>query len=225
MSCRASVAIATPRLASRSAVSSPRTIRTALGYRVVPSSYLPYARRRFGDQVPHVGATYTHTLLGEALPSRAASLRALTPDAIFHAIGPVEGGPWMSDAIVFISHNKIKPGKFDALKAYAPRVAETIDRDKPGTVVFLMYADPDGNQASIVHVFPDGGDMQRHLEGVDARASEAFELIETTGYEIYGSPNEQVLEMMREYASKLGVGLAVRPDNMAGYVRVGSSRR
>jgi hypothetical protein len=31
--------------------------------------------------------------------------------------------------------------------------------------------------------------------------------------------------MMREYASKLGVELAVRPDNMAGYVRVGSSRR
>jgi hypothetical protein len=49
----------------------------------------------------------------------------------------------MSDAIVFISHNQIKPGKFDALKAYAPRVAEAIDRDKPGTVVFLMYADPE----------------------------------------------------------------------------------
>jgi hypothetical protein len=51
------------------------------------------------------------------------------------------------------------------------------------------------------------------------------EYIETTGYEIYGSPNEQTLEMMREYASKLGVELAVQPDNMAGYIRVGSSRR
>jgi hypothetical protein len=131
----------------------------------------------------------------------------------------------MSDAIVFISHNKVKPGRFDALKAYAPRVAEAIDRDKPGTVVFLMYADPEGTRASIVHVFPDGDAMQRHLEGVDARASEAFEYIETTGYEIYGSPNEQTLEMMREYASKLGVELAVQPDNMAGYIRVGSSRR
>jgi quinol monooxygenase YgiN len=80
----------------------------------------------------------------------------------------------MSDAIVFISHNKVKPGRFDALKAYAPRVAEAIDRDKPGTVVFLMYADPEGSRASIVHVFPDGDAMQRHLEGVDARASEAF---------------------------------------------------
>jgi hypothetical protein len=151
-------------------------------------------------------------------------LRASTPDAIFHAIGPVEGGHWMSDAIVFISHNRIKPGKFDALKAYAPSVAETIGRDKPGTVVFLMYADPEGTQVSIVHVFPGDDDMQRHLEGVDARASEAFEFIETTGYEIYGSPDEQILEMMRGYASKLGVGLAVRPDNLAGYVRVGSVR-
>jgi quinol monooxygenase YgiN len=71
----------------------------------------------------------------------------------------------MSDAIVFISHNQIKPGKFDALKAYAPRVAEAIDRDKPGTVVFLMYADPEGTRASIFHVFPDGDAMQRHLEG------------------------------------------------------------
>jgi hypothetical protein len=131
----------------------------------------------------------------------------------------------MSDAIVFISQNRIKPGKFDALKAYAPKVAEAIDRDKPGTVVFLMYADRMGTQASIVHVFPDGDDMQRHLEGVDARASEAFEFIETTGYEIYGAPNEQILEMMREYASRLNVELIVRSDNLAGYTRVGSERR
>ena len=97
--------------------------------------------------------------------------------------------------------------------------------DKPGTVVFVMYADHKGTQASIVHVFPDADDMQRHLEGVDARASEAFEFIETTGYEIYGSPNEQVLEMMREYASKLNVELIIRSDNLAGYTRVGSERR
>ena len=129
----------------------------------------------------------------------------------------------MSDAIVFISHNRIKPGKFEALKAYAPEITAIIDRDKPGTVIFLTYANEKATEAHIVHVFPDPEAMQRHLEALDERASAAFEFIETTGYEIYGSPNEQVLETMRDFASRLGAELTVCPDNLAGYLRFGSA--
>ena len=125
----------------------------------------------------------------------------------------------MAGPIVFISHNRIKPGKLDELTAYAPQVADRIERDKPGTVVFLMYTADQGSDAHIVHVFPDAEAMQAHMEGLDERAAAAFEFIETTGYEIYGSPSDPVLETMRAYADRSAVPLTVYPDHMAGYVR------
>lgn len=131
-----------------------------------------------------------------------------------------KGAP-MSEPIVFISHNRIKQGKLDGLEEYAPQITEMIEREKPGTVVFLTYANEDGTEAHILHVFPDADAMAKHLEGLDERASASFEYIETSGYEIYGSPGERVLELMRGFAGNLGVPLVVQPRHLAGYVRCG----
>ena len=125
----------------------------------------------------------------------------------------------MSEAIVFISHNRVKPGQFDGLRSFAPEITDIIRESKPGTEVFLSYADPEGTEAHVIHVFPDAEAMQRHLEGLDERASKAFEFMETTAYEIYGSPGDQILEMMRGMAASMGVALAVWPNNLAGYLR------
>ena len=128
----------------------------------------------------------------------------------------------MSEAIVFISHNRIKPGKLEGLKSFAPEITGIIEREKPGTLAMITYADEEGTEAHIVHVFPNADAMQRHLQGLDERASAAFEFIETTGYEIYGSPSGELLEMMRGFASQLGAELSVRPQSLAGYLRASS---
>ena len=125
----------------------------------------------------------------------------------------------MADVVVFISHNRVKPGQFEGLERFAPEITGIIERDKPGTAAMLTYANEDGTEVSIVHVFPDAGAMQRHLEGLDDRAAKAFEYMETVGYEIYGSPGAGVLEMMRGFAATLGADLTVRPGNLAGYLR------
>jgi quinol monooxygenase YgiN len=125
----------------------------------------------------------------------------------------------MSDPIVFISHSRIKQGELEALKRYAQEIAPVIERGKPGTVVFLAYTDEAGSELHMVHAFPDADAMRRHLEGVDERVAAASELIETTGYEIYGSPSKPVLETMRAFAAELGVPLTVRPSHLGGYVR------
>jgi hypothetical protein len=129
----------------------------------------------------------------------------------------------MSDPVLFISHSRVREGKFEALKGYAPGVAAAIEESKPGTVVFLACVDEGGSELHMVHVFPDAEAMRLHLEGVDERVSAASELVETSGYEIYGSPTEPVLETMRAFADELGVPLTVRPDHLAGYVRPSST--
>jgi hypothetical protein len=61
----------------------------------------------------------------------------------------------MSGPIVFISHNAVKESKLEGFRDAFGEVGEALDAEKPGTVVFLAFADEDGSEVSVVHVFPD----------------------------------------------------------------------
>jgi len=87
----------------------------------------------------------------------------------------------MSAPIVFVSHNAVKQGKLEGFRDAFADVARALDAEKPGTVVFLAFANEDGTQVSVVHVFPDAAAMGAHLEGVEERMGVAAGYIETKG--------------------------------------------
>ena len=115
----------------------------------------------------------------------------------------------------------MKDGKLEGFRNAFGQVAQVLDAEKPGTVVFLAFAADDGSEVSIVHVFPDADAMGRHLQGVQERMGTAVEFIQTKGYEIYGAPSGPVLEAMRGFADAEGVPLHVRGDHVGGYLRPG----
>ena len=125
----------------------------------------------------------------------------------------------MSGPIVFMSHNVVKDGKLQGFRDAFGEVAVALDAEKPGTVVYLAFAQEDGSEVSVVHVFPDAEAMGRHLQGVQERMAKAVGFIETTGYEIYGAPSEPVLEAMRGFAEAEGVPLQVQREYLGGYLR------
>ena len=127
----------------------------------------------------------------------------------------------MLGPIVFISHNIVKDGKLEGFRNAFGQVAQALHAEKPGTVVFLAFADEDGSEVSVVHVFPDADAMGRHLDGVQERMGTAVEFIRTTGYEIYGAPSEPLLDAMRGFATSEGVPLQVQTDHIGGYLRTG----
>ena len=128
----------------------------------------------------------------------------------------------MTQPSVFVSHSRVKDGRLESFRAFLREGSQALEADKPGTVVFLAYADASGTEATIVHAFPDADAMDAHLQGVAERSSAADAFIQTTGYEIYGSPSPQVLEAMQRFATSEGVPLAVRPDHLGGYLRPGT---
>jgi quinol monooxygenase YgiN len=127
----------------------------------------------------------------------------------------------MSGPIVFISHNTVKDGKLEGFREAFGEVADALDTEKPGTVVYLAFADEGGSEVSVVHVFPDAEAMGRHLQGVQERMAKAVGFIQTTGYEIYGAPSDPVLEAMRGFAEAEGVPLQVQHGYLGGYLRPG----
>jgi quinol monooxygenase YgiN len=125
----------------------------------------------------------------------------------------------MSEPIVFISRNRVKEGKLDDFKVAYQAGAERLRREKPGTVAFLAYASEDGAEVTIIHVFPDADAMDRHMEGVAERSKEAYQFIGSAGFEIYGRPNDDVLQMMKQLASPV-LPVTVRPQSLGGYLRL-----
>ena len=127
----------------------------------------------------------------------------------------------MSEPIVLISHHKIKEGKMDAFRAVFPQGTQLIWEQKPGTLVFLSYADEDSGEVSFVHVFPDAEAVDVHLEGVDERSKQAYEFMQPKSLEIYGSPSDEALEIM-EPTTGSGVTLSINKDSIGGFLRLKS---
>ena len=123
------------------------------------------------------------------------------------------GGP-----IVFISHQRVKPGRFDEFAEFFAEGSKAIETDKPGTVVFLAYADRERGETRIVHVFPDAQAMDRHMEGADERSARAYEFLEPLEIDVYGSPSPGVVAEIEALAGH-GVRVRLMRELVGGYLR------
>ena len=124
----------------------------------------------------------------------------------------------MSGPIVFISHFKIKEGKFDDVKQLSQNVSEFIEGNKPGTAAFLQFTNEEGTELSIIHVFPDADAFDKHNEGAGERSNKAFEVIVPTRREIYGLPSDQAMAILTPPEGS-GITLNQMPQLVGGYIR------
>lgn len=126
----------------------------------------------------------------------------------------------MSDAIVFISHSRVRDGKVDQLREFMTTGIPLLEAGKPRTLALLPYLSEDETELAIIHVFANADAFDAHLEGVAERAGAADEVIEITRYEIFGRPNPSALGLMRAAAATRGVQLRVDFDYLAGFLRL-----
>jgi quinol monooxygenase YgiN len=125
----------------------------------------------------------------------------------------------VSEPIVFISNQRIKPGKLEAYKEYYREVAEFTEANKPGTVAHLAYLSEDGAEATVVHLFPDAESMEAHMRGIGKIAEKSAEFMEVVGWLIYGRPSSAVLEGLLKLAGPK-VTLSIKPQPVGGYLRL-----
>lgn len=124
----------------------------------------------------------------------------------------------MTDPIVFISRNRIKPGKAEEFRQHYRASVPLTMEGKPGTFVQLGYGDEGNTLVTIIRLFPNAEALDLQIQGADERSKKTYEFIEPTGIEIYGSPSPSTLEKMMKIAG-LGVAVQIYPDYMGGFIR------
>jgi hypothetical protein len=133
---------------------------------------------------------------------------------------PESGGRDVTEPIVFTSHFRVKPGKAGDYRQLQHEIADQMQADKPRTLAFLPYLSEDGSRLTIVHVFGDAESMDLHFQGSDERSKAAYEFLQPDGWEICGGPSREVIDSMRQAATAAQVTLQLRPEYVAGFVRL-----
>ena len=127
----------------------------------------------------------------------------------------------MTDPIVFISRNRVKEGMLDDFRKHYLDSIPMTEANKSGTLVQLAYVNQDVTEVILVRIFPSAEALDLQLRGADERSKAAYRFIEPTSVEIYGTPNNYAIEMMKKVAGS-GIDVSIHPQFIGGFIRPGS---
>jgi hypothetical protein len=130
----------------------------------------------------------------------------------------------MPEPFIFIATNKLKEGKLHDERRRVPGLSDFIEASEPRLIAFNEYANEEGTEVGVVQVHPDAASFEFHMGVVGERAERAYaETLEgTTSIQVYGTPSDTVLEMLRQQAGS-GVPLTVKPHHLGGFTRTTAS--
>ena len=127
----------------------------------------------------------------------------------------------MNDPIIFISRNRVKDGLLaEFMRHYQNSIPRT-KAEKPGTYVQLAYVSDDTASVDIIRLFPHADALDDQLRGADDRSKVTYQFIEPTSVEIYGSPGDFAIEMMKKVAGS-GINVSISPGFIGGFIRPNS---
>ena len=126
----------------------------------------------------------------------------------------------MSEPFIFIATNKLKEGKLEDERRRVPGLSDFIEASEPRLIAFNEYANEEGAEVAVVQIHADADSMSFHMEVVAERAAAAYaETVDaTTGIQVFGTPSDAVVEMLRRQAGA-GVPMSVKPHHLGGFTR------
>jgi hypothetical protein len=126
----------------------------------------------------------------------------------------------MPRPFIFIATNRLKPGKLEAERRRVPGLIDFIGANEPRLIAFNEYANEEGTEVGVVQVHPDTDSFELHMGVVRERAARAYEetLDGTTSIQVFGTPTEPILDMLRRAAGE-GVQYTVKPHHLGGFTR------
>ncbi len=127
----------------------------------------------------------------------------------------------MSGPFIFIATNRLKDGRLEDERARVPGLCDFIEKSEPRLMAFNEYANEEGTEVGVVQVHPDADSFELHMGVVRERAERAYaETLEaTTSIEVYGTPSDAVLDVLRQQVGS-GVALSVKPHHLGGFTRL-----
>src|SRR5205085_2058467 len=93
-------------------------------------------------------------------------------------------------------------------------LVDFVQTNEPRVIAFNEYVSEDGGEVAVVQIHPDAGSMAFHMEVIAERAASAYAdtIDATTSIQVFGTPSDAVVEMLRRQAGQALRGRLERQD-------------
>jgi hypothetical protein len=121
----------------------------------------------------------------------------------------------VGEPFIFIQTGPIKDGMLDSYTKDIKETAELVEAEEPRVLHFASYINEEGTEQTVIQVHPDSESMRFHMQvarrHIEERGPRNLDLSKMR-IDVYGTPTEPVLELMRELA---GSGVPIRIKTLA----------
>jgi quinol monooxygenase YgiN len=126
----------------------------------------------------------------------------------------------MSEPVISIDTSLIRDGRLDELKSAVADLVEFVHANEPRPIVYEVYVDQTGSRMTVVQVHPDSASMEHHMTVAGPAFAGFAGLVTLSTMDVYGTPSEGLLELLRRKVQMLGDATVVVHDLQAGFARI-----
>ena len=129
-----------------------------------------------------------------------------------------------ADPIVVIDSSEIREGRIDELKTALRELVEFVEANEAEAIAYSIYIDEEGSRMTVMQIHPSSASVELHMRLAVPAFRKFTELVVLSRVDIYGTPSDALLELMRQKAELLGNAPVIVNELHAGFARFGSAR-
>jgi hypothetical protein len=126
----------------------------------------------------------------------------------------------MRQPIIYVDTSEVRPGRFEELKVAMDDLAEFVQTNEPQLFAYNVYFTEDRTRMSVVHINPDSASLELHMNPTGPKFPPIAAFIKMQSIDLYGRPDDAVVETLRQKAQMLGTDIVRIHDPHAGFVRL-----
>lgn len=112
----------------------------------------------------------------------------------------------MSEEIIYVDLSEIRDGKLDELKRRMRELVHLVEENEPQLIAYNVYFNKDRSRMTVIHVHSDAASLERHMDVAGRMFPRFADLIRLESIDIYGAPDDDLVDRLRSKARMLGSG-------------------
>jgi len=125
--------------------------------------------------------------------------------------------PLTLDSIVVVDRSEILEGKLADVENGFRDLADFVATHEPRIIAYLIYVSEDRRMVTVLQIHPDSESMESHMALAGPLFAKFAAMLRMQSLDVYGSPTERLLAMLRQKSAMLGAGAPVVHRVQSGF--------
>jgi hypothetical protein len=121
---------------------------------------------------------------------------------------------------VYVDTSEVRAGRLEELKAAMDALTQFVEANEPQLLGYNVYFSDDGTRMTVLHINPDSASLDFHMKVAGPKFPPIGEFIDMLAIDVYGRPDDALVERLRHKAEMLGSGTVRVHDLHAGFARL-----